>query len=176
MSNIDSTSATIFWTPDPIAVSWQIQYRIHPAQGGGGNGTAIAGAGSSSRVISELAVGTQYQSRIRKNCGSNNLSPWRFKPFATLGPKEALVELGNIEIYPNPATDVLVMSYSTTTDEEIQVRMLDMLGRTTLQQNVEVFEGTNPVSFDVSQLQAGTYIIEINNGSQKTTETFVIAR
>ena len=83
-ANTGATTATINWALEPDAVATQIQYRVHPSFGGSPPNTVIAGAGTTSQALSGLQPATMYQSRLRHNCDSIGISPWKFRTFMTV--------------------------------------------------------------------------------------------
>jgi len=69
--------------------------------------------------------------------------------------------------YPNPANDLLNLSYSLTNDAVVTVEMVDMLGNIVLSQQAGSKQaGLNNTQLDVNQLAAGMYVVNLkaNNG------------
>lgn len=64
-------------------------------------------------------------------------------------------------VYPNPATDKLIVDYPSA--EPLTVRILDLMGRT-----VQLSRVKNAV-LDLQQLEAGTYLIRVETGREMHT-------
>lgn len=66
---------------------------------------------------------------------------------------------GNAVLYPTPATDVLNVAFESATAQPQVMRIYDVLGRAVIEQDVDVYEGFNQVTFEVNGLQSGTYFV-----------------
>jgi hypothetical protein len=79
-----------------------------------------------------------------------------------------------IKVIGNPVIDKLTISYTTSSDKNIDVRIYDLSGRMQLSQKVKSYEGNNLFSFpQTSSFKAGMYVIEINDGNEKMIAKFV---
>ncbi len=86
-----------------------------------------------------------------------------------------LVEIMNIRnIYPMPATDVLNVDYISTADGTTTLTIYDMMGRKMQQETKEVREGQNTTVLSVTDLVAGTYILEVNDGEYASTRQIIV--
>jgi len=77
----------------------------------------------------------------------------------------------NVSIYPSPATDKLKI-FVNDDIQFLTVKMYNLLGS-------DVYRSTftsNEVLIDVSQLQEGIYITELDNGSQKIVKRIVVKK
>ena len=78
-------------------------------------------------------------------------------------------------IYPNPSNGSSVMiSYSELTNEKVEVRVLDAMGRL-IQSNQYSVDGNlnTTLTFD-NQLAPGLYFIEMNDGGVLTNDRVII--
>lgn len=82
------------------------------------------------------------------------------------------VELKDLKIYPNPTTNILNISFSTTDIEKIKFDIFDLNGR--LIQTVSQ-DNSNQINqqINVENLQTGTYILVINTGKYTSTHKFI---
>ena len=83
-------------------------------------------------------------------------------------------DLKEISIAPNPAKDFIQLSYSSETDENIDVKIFDMQGKlmkelNSLSNNV----GQNQQTINVAELATGTYQVVIFQNGQQHTETLI---
>ncbi|MEZ4887529.1 MAG: GEVED domain-containing protein [Chitinophagales bacterium] len=86
-----------------------------------------------------------------------------------------LVEIMNIRnIYPMPATDVLNIDYFAAEDGTSTITIYDMMGRMMQQETKEARTGQNSTVLDVTQLVAGTYILEVNDGEFTSNRQIII--
>ncbi|MBN2681705.1 MAG: T9SS type A sorting domain-containing protein [Bacteroidales bacterium] len=80
----------------------------------------------------------------------------------------------SVKIYPNPVSDVANVSYELTSNGDVNLRVFDLNGR--LLKDMKITNkaaGKHTYSFDASNLEAGTYIIKLNNGNKKAVSRFV---
>ena len=168
--NTAATTATINWVLEPDATATQIQYRVHPSFGGSPPNTVIAGAGATSQALSGLQSATMYQSRLRHNCDSIGISPWKFRTFMTAPMR--LGQSDRISTYPNPANDVVNIAISN--DAHLEVKITDLFGREMI---VGKTSGSNLLTLNVSALQAGVYLVEVGHDFENaSTELLQIIR
>lgn len=98
-------------------------------------------------------------------------------------PKAETVENSSIEenavtgelfsVYPNPATDVLNTSLTLTDAEMVNFRIVNAQGQTVMLQNAQMTAGTSIKNFDVSNLAAGVYTLQITSGGQVSAKAFI---
>ncbi|HRE24226.1 MAG TPA: T9SS type A sorting domain-containing protein, partial [Bacteroidia bacterium] len=80
--------------------------------------------------------------------------------------REAGIETAKqINVYPNPANDMVNISYQSTTTELIKVSMMDYSGKLVINQNVQVTSGMNNYTLDVSKMASGVYMLNIQSES-----------
>ena len=64
-------------------------------------------------------------------------------------------------LFPNPATDNLKIDYTLEVDGEVEIIVYDMLGRQVQVIQDHQDDGVQKVILDVSNLEAGTHILQI---------------
>jgi hypothetical protein len=87
-------------------------------------------------------------------------------PFIAI-PKVAVIENTNVKtldknrvlVYPNPTNSELNVNYFFNTDGPATIKVVDLLGKVLMSQNVNNQSGY--LSFDVSDIKEGVYIVEI---------------
>lgn len=80
-----------------------------------------------------------------------------YSNIVTLTDKKATFTLVNVQ--PNPTSDRLVLNIAGAQNDKVQITVQDMNGRRVLTQTAQITAGSNPITVDVSKLQAGTYTI-----------------
>ncbi|MBS1587738.1 MAG: T9SS type A sorting domain-containing protein [Bacteroidetes bacterium] len=81
-----------------------------------------------------------------------------------------------VSLYPNPASNVINVGYSFTTENTLKVELYDMTGKMvrTLVPAGRV-SGSNTVQTNVSDLAQGVYQVLIQNGDKISTDKIVIS-
>lgn len=84
--------------------------------------------------------------------------------------KSAVRTSSSVELYPNPTTGSVMITFNTASDEEVSVTLLDLSGKEqgTIQ-NGFLAKGTHRIEADLSGLAAGTYFIRIASASENQT-------
>ena len=77
-----------------------------------------------------------------------------------------------VTIAPNPAVDFVNVNF-TDIDGNFDVTMTDITGRVMVSQTVEVL-GATQHTIDVSNLSAGVYMLNVNNGSASVTHKITV--
>lgn len=96
----------------------------------------------------------------------SNLEVTKFLSNGVLGTNQ--VSLENINLYPNPAKNVL----NITNGENADIQIFDLLGKMILSKNdISMNE-----QLDVAKFQTGTYFIKISKDNNVTTKRFLISK
>ncbi len=76
----------------------------------------------------------------------------------------------SLELFPNPTTGTVALTFNTTSDEEVSVVLFDLSGKAQMTiHNGYLSKGTQRMQADLSNLAAGTYIIRIASASENQT-------
>jgi PKD repeat protein len=87
-----------------------------------------------------------------------------------------LADLGtvaNINLFPNPADNEVQISFSSQIANEIKFYVTDLTGKRIQQHQINANEGNNLVYIATENLSAGTYLIQMVDGTSQRTLTFV---
>ncbi len=84
----------------------------------------------------------------------------------------------NVSVYPNPTSDNLNIRINATQPSTAKISVLDYTGKMvkSLNTNQAIFNGSNNLSFNVSSLNNGTYIVKIENNESVNTQRFTIIK
>ncbi|WP_114778603.1 LamG-like jellyroll fold domain-containing protein [Botryobacter ruber] len=82
-------------------------------------------------------------------------------PSASTTSAIAIQDSEGINIYPNPASDVLNINFNSFNKEKVQVSIMDLSGRTLI--DVQLTEAHNQLN--LSKLESGVYIVKVKRGS-----------
>jgi len=80
------------------------------------------------------------------------------------------------EVYPNPVIGMLQLQLNSTQNANTVIKLVDILGRTCLQQNIKLITGANAAEINMAQLTAGVYQLVLQTGSQQITYKIVKAK
>lgn len=93
---------------------------------------------------------------------------------STTGLTESVFNAMNVSIFPNPASDLIAIQIEGLVTENLKVELLDLSGRVI--QNATIKKGSTISYFDVQSVYDGTYIVQISNGSNSTSQKVVIKK
>jgi len=80
----------------------------------------------------------------------------------------------NIKIIGNPVSDKLTFSYSSSSTQQVSVKVYDMTGKMVVNNRVNSLEGNNIVSLPLSStFKPGMYVVEVNDGTDRQTTKFI---
>gem|GEM_PF-2235459 len=165
-SNITSTSAVLHWDAVAGATSYQIQYGINRTN------VTTANTANSSYTLTGLIPNTQYGWRVRAKCNGTYSDYSVINTFktATAFMKDNSVEdaiaKNGVDIYPNPATNYVVLSFNSTRQNLCRIIITDLQGKISLRKNVTTTIGKNNINIDVSNLAKGAYILQIRHKNE----------
>ena len=75
---------------------------------------------------------------------------------------------------PNPANNKATLSYSIDEDKIITVKLYDITGRMINSNEYASSTGLNNKTLDLNNVKKGLYIVELNDGSNVTTQKLVV--
>jgi hypothetical protein len=121
-----------------------------------------------------LTSGTEYRAQGRTFCDVNVTSyrsDWT-SPITWTQPGVAPIRLeggsaiNDLEIYPNPSKDIFNVSFVSEDVQNLEVRVLNMVGELVYTEGLEQFVGEYTKSINMSKYTKGVYFLEIttNNG------------
>ena len=76
---------------------------------------------------------------------------------------------GNVNIYPNPAQDVLHIDLTNESTGKLTFRIMDITGKTILLDQLDGYNGAMQHSMNIDQLASGLYMLRIENAQGNTT-------
>ena len=81
-------------------------------------------------------------------------------------PKNSLVNNNSTEdiiVYPNPSTDLVHLQINSKSESNLEVMLVDMLGRIQFQKTYMQEIGSNEILLDVQQLARGQYLLSVTD-------------
>ncbi len=81
--------------------------------------------------------------------------------------------LTNLVIYPNPASDKLIVSFSLDKKNEVKLKISNIMGEVIINDEYLVLQGNNTNILDISDLIPGFYLLSIYNNNNCNTLRFI---
>lgn len=91
---------------------------------------------------------------------------------ATNSLDEASFDALNVQVFPNPASDLIAVQVLDLVKEDLKVELLDLSGKTINEMNINA--GSTIAYFDVQSVYSGVYFIRISNTSFNKTSKIII--
>ena len=85
-----------------------------------------------------------------------------------------LIELDDLNLYPNPASDAFFVTFDLTLEEDFEWRLFDQQGR--LVKDGEVFKGMDGFKVETTDMTSGLYLMSIGNETKQYTHLKVIVK
>ncbi len=80
-------------------------------------------------------------------------------------------ELFKIQVYPNPAKDIVFVEFDVYKTGLAEISLIDVLGREKMKlENKNLIKGHNKFEFNVSNLTSGIYTVRVNYNNEKENE------
>lgn len=73
-------------------------------------------------------------------------------------------------IYPNPASDVMNIIFSSDKDQEIFIEVINSIGQLVQKEHFNVIRGSNSLNINVSKLAGGVYFINLKTDTPNNVE------
>lgn len=122
--------------------------------------------------ISISASGT-YSVKVTdaNNCQGNAQTEVKVSPIlASETPKGA-----EVNIYPNPVSEQLNVSFDSEPNKQISITILDSRGRVIEQRKLKSVGGKQQEKFDIRNITSGQYLLKINTSQQEVVKKIVIS-
>ena len=114
---------------------------------------------SSTSIISVSALNGCGSSPIKTKSISVNLS-------CKIGDSQsgqALEDISELSVYPNPTAGKLVISFNSKTKSKVILTVVDLLGNIVHLERIDALEDANNVTIDLTGLSNGMYILSLQN-------------
>ena len=171
----DFTRVQVIWDAVPDGSRYTVQYREV-----GETRWRTTTTSRTVKTLRRLLTGTTYEYQLRSRCPNGWTGYSDIRTFTTLsGRVPAGVILQEYEeitlnrIFPNPATDNLKLDYTLEVDGEVEIIVYDMLGKQVQVIKEHQDDGVQKVIVDVSNLEAGTHIIQIRTAEEMVVKKFI---
>lgn len=82
----------------------------------------------------------------------------------------------DLKVYPQPATNGLKLDFNTPNNDVVNIKIVNIMGTVVFSKKEEPSAGPNSLELDVSNLNAGIYILVIEGNSFAKNKTIIISR
>lgn len=121
-----------------------------------------------------------YIWRIRMSCAGGDYSEWstvsRFNLSGQSGNTSAMLRTQKtnltFNIYPNPASNLVIVEVPAPELKEAQLSLIDLTGKVIIRQ--KVYAGNTKVQLEVSDLPKGLYFVKYENYDEPAVKRLVI--
>lgn len=175
-SNITATTIKVNWDDVPLAM----QYEVWRKKSSGNNWKVQFVAGDkNSKNYKNLPCNTSFDFKIRSICNEGGTLVSEFTPVYTISTtackmEDQLAVQDMLSVYPNPATDYLIVDLFLRDDfADVRIDLVDVHGRTLLSQVMQDVTGES-INLDVKALPAGIYLMRATDGKNLLTRQVVI--
>ena len=128
--------------------------------------------GTNTKDKNGLTPGQTYRAQGRTYCDPNG-GAWRspvWTPLVYWTQPVVRVEGGtaiaNLDVYPNPSRDLFNVTFTSEDVQDLEVRVINVVGEVVYTENLQQFVGEYTKSLDLESYTKGVYFLEIttNNG------------
>lgn len=82
--------------------------------------------------------------------------------------------LSGMQLYPNPASDVVNVIFSSEETANAQLTIHNLMGQQVYSESIAIQEGSNVVRINTSNFQAGVYMVNIKSNQGTTTQKLIV--
>lgn len=105
------------------------------------------------------------------NCGDDTLSQTVIIQGLV---SNSITNVNSIEIFPNPAYEVLNISFTSNQQQIIAIKIIDVIGKTLWSEELRNHKGLYKKTIDLNNISSGIYIISISNENRVHRKKIII--
>jgi len=75
-------------------------------------------------------------------------------------------QIPSLQTYPNPTTDFLNIALEVTERQIVEIQLINIVGSVLQEKQIEMYTGTNNITWDVSRLYSGVYYLSVQVGEE----------
>jgi hypothetical protein len=85
-------------------------------------------------------------------------------------------DFGSFNVYPNPASDQVTLSFSSDKEDVYNIRLLDIAGRVVINETQTSLIGDNQYQMNLYDIAEGVYMVVIHYSNGTMQKKLVIQR
>ncbi len=160
-----SNRVQLNWTPQAGAVACQVQGKRLPSGPQPTQNVLPPMVNTTNVPYSVAGAGTTWTWRVRCACSTSPLLVTAYSAygdtFSIPTTKEAALAEGKALLFPNPASDQLMLEWSAETQEQVLIEVYDLSGRLMESRSIAQVPGVQQQFVDVSAWPRGMYFVRI---------------
>ncbi len=165
------------WTHYNYADKYQIWYRLADSNDAWLS-MVTYDVGMNFRVVNNLVPGATYEWKVRSWCEVSYGPFSELSTFTNAVAREMEMDVEDNFIIqslsPNPAIDHILVDFVSDSRSNVNLSIVDMMGRTIHTESNQYAKGINQIRLDISNLQVGMYTLVLDNGKKALSKKFVI--
>ena len=178
-----TTKATFTWDDSNGAYSFvRIKSRIDTSGAAWFN---VGGSGVSYGIFTKdknnLSPGMSYRGQGRTWCSPNG-GAWKsptwtsliYWTMPTVIRLEGGTTIANLDVYPNPSRDIFNVTFTSEDAQDLEVRILNVVGEVVYTENLEQFIGEYTKAIDLATYTKGIYFLEITTNNGVTNKKLIL--
>jgi hypothetical protein len=79
-----------------------------------------------------------------------------------------------LNLYPNPSQGIVNVSFNSEVANSATLKVSDLVGKIIVTQNIQVAEGANKFTIDLTPYSKGIYFMELNDESNRTVQRLIL--
>jgi hypothetical protein len=174
ITGLGHTAATISWNPVPCALGYTVCISEHNCFC-----PTCYNISNTHYTFSGLKPNTCYDVIIRTDCtkddstsvGSDTMLVCTLDRLMAGESDNSTLDLN---VYPNPTQGSTIVEFSSTDDGNYNIRMVDVLGRTLLNEDHTAVVGVNQVQLNLGVYAKGLYFLIFDKGDQKLETKIIV--
>jgi hypothetical protein len=186
--NVSTTSVMLSWNNPAPCDSVIVRYNRE------GTNTytyiRMAYTGGNMVTISNVIPNARYSWRVKTGCGTQFSGYSSKKYFST---HSAVVSVAHAPearaekiptdiqqfndeflVYPNPVKDQMRLNFFSEQDQQAELILSDIAGRSFLSRPIEVIEGDNTITLNTSEIPSGYYLAQVRTGDVRRIKRILI--
>lgn len=88
--------------------------------------------------------------------------------------KTFVLNENEVQLFPNPASQAVTLSFSINQNEKMVVTMMEINGKIISSETIEAMEGFNIHDMDLSNLPKGMYMVQLTGNGKSTTKRLAV--
>lgn len=90
--------------------------------------------------------------------------------------RESEATVSKLNIFPNPAKDIVNVSFEDTSSNLVEVTVYSLQGQKLITRTYEAIKGQNQLKLQLGELSAGTYLLQLSDAQMQMRKRLVIVR
>ena len=137
--------------------------------------------GTNTKDKNNLTPGDSYRGQARTWCDPNggpyraaSWSPLVFWTQPTTIRLEGAETIANLDVYPNPSRDVFNVTFTSEEVQDLDVRVVNVVGEVIYTENLEQFVGEYTKAIDLATYTKGVYFLEITTDNGVVNKKLIL--